>query len=135
MFPPRLPSFAQPFPLPHRFHLAHLGCHLSTSHHRAKVHHDFSLPVFIPAGFPTCFFGSVSLPPLSIPWRGGHIPWVAHLTLWFRVHMLSHFSLCNPMDSRPPDSSVHGISRQGLEWVAMPSSRGSSPPRDQTCVS
>ena len=39
-------------------------------------------------------------------------------------------------DHGPPDSSVHGIfpSRK-LEWVAMPSSRRSSPPRDRTQVS
>ena len=36
----------------------------------------------------------------------------------------------------PPGSSVHGILQARiLEWVAMPSSRGSSPPRDQTQVS
>ena len=30
---------------------------------------------------------------------------------------------------------VHGISQEGLlEGVAMPSSRGSSQPRDQTCI-
>ena len=35
-----------------------------------------------------------------------------------------------------PDSSVHGILYvRVLEWVAMPSSRGSSRPRDQTRVS
>ena len=32
--------------------------------------------------------------------------------------------------------SVHGVFQARiLEWVAMPSSRGSSPPRDQICVS
>ena len=48
----------------------------------------------------------------------------------------SCLSLCDPVDCSPPGSSVHGIS-QGriLEWVAFPSSRGSSPPRDQTQVS
>ena len=36
----------------------------------------------------------------------------------------------------PPGSSVHGILQaRTLEWVAMPSSRGSSPPKDQTSVS
>ena len=36
----------------------------------------------------------------------------------------------------PPGSSVHGISQARiLEWVTMLSSRGSSWPRDQTCVS
>ena len=40
------------------------------------------------------------------------------------------------MDCSPPDSSVHRILQAiVLEWVAMPSSRGSSRPRDWTCVS
>ena len=40
------------------------------------------------------------------------------------------------MDCSPPDSSVHGILQlRILEWVAMPSSRGSSQPRDWTLVS
>ena len=48
----------------------------------------------------------------------------------------SCLTLCDPMDSSLPGSSVYGI-LQGriLEWVAMPSSRGSSWPRNQTCVS
>ena len=41
----------------------------------------------------------------------------------------------DPMDCSPPGLSVYGILQAGiLEWVAMPSSRGSSGPRDQTCV-
>ena len=45
-------------------------------------------------------------------------------------------TLCDPMDCNPPGSSVHGILQARiLEWVARPSSRGSSQPRDQTCVS
>ena len=47
--------------------------------------------------------------------------------------------LCDPMDRGacgPPGSSVHGILQARiLEWVVMPSSRGSSKPRDQTQVS
>ena len=43
---------------------------------------------------------------------------------------------CNPMDCSPPGSSVHGtLQARTLEWVAMPSSRGSSRPRDRTCIS
>ena len=39
------------------------------------------------------------------------------------------------MDCSLPGSSVHGILQARiLEWVAMPSSRGSSQPRDQTQV-
>ena len=45
-------------------------------------------------------------------------------------------TLCSPMDSSPPLSSVHGISQAIiLEWVAISYSRGSSQPRDQTHVS
>ena len=45
-------------------------------------------------------------------------------------------TLCNPMDCSPPGSSVHGILQARiLEWVAMPSTRGSSQPRDWTQVS
>ena len=48
----------------------------------------------------------------------------------------SHLTLCDPTDCSPPGSSVHGILQARiLEWVAMPFSRGSSQPRDQTCVS
>ena len=45
-------------------------------------------------------------------------------------------NLCHPMDCNPPSSSVQGIIQARiLEWVAMPSSWGSSQPRDRTCVS
>ena len=44
--------------------------------------------------------------------------------------------LCNPMDCSPPGSSVHGILQARiLEWAAIPSSRGSSQPRDLSHVS
>ena len=40
-------------------------------------------------------------------------------------------TLLRPMDYRPPGSSVHGILQAGtLEWVAMPSSRRATRPRD-----
>ena len=55
------------------------------------------------------------------------------------VCLLSPFSrvwLCDPVDCSPPGSSAHGILQARiLEWVAMPFSRGSSQPRDQTRVS
>ena len=48
----------------------------------------------------------------------------------------SSLTLCNPMDGSLPGSSVHEILQARiLEWITMPSSRGSSQPRDQTCVS
>ena len=44
---------------------------------------------------------------------------------------------CNPMDCSLPGSSVHEIfqARIKLEWVAVSFSKGSSRPRDWTCVS
>ena len=49
------------------------------------------------------------------------------------VHAQLCLTLCNPLDCSPPGSSVHGILQARiLERVAMPSSRGSSPPRDPT---
>ena len=48
----------------------------------------------------------------------------------------SCLTLGNPMDYSPPGSSVHGILQERiLEWVAIPFSRGSFQPRDQTQVS
>ena len=48
----------------------------------------------------------------------------------------SWLTLHDPMDYRPLGSSVYGILQARiLEWLAMPSSRGSSPPRDGTQVS
>ena len=48
----------------------------------------------------------------------------------------SCLTLCNTMDCSPPGSSVCGIFQARiLEWVAIPFSKGSSQPRDWTCVS
>ena len=45
----------------------------------------------------------------------------------------SRLILCDPVNCSPPGSSVHGILQaRVLEWVAMPSSKGSSWPRDWT---
>ena len=45
-------------------------------------------------------------------------------------------TLCDPMDCSLPGSYVHGILQARiLEWVAVPFSRGSFQPRDQTQVS
>ena len=43
---------------------------------------------------------------------------------------------CNPMDYSPPGTSAHGIFQARiLEWGAISSSKVSSRPRDQTCIS
>ena len=45
-------------------------------------------------------------------------------------------ALCDPTACSLPGSSVYGVLQARiLEWVAMPFSRGSSWPRDRTCVS
>ena len=45
-------------------------------------------------------------------------------------------TLCDCMDCRLPGSCVHGIFHaRKLEWAAISYSRGSSWPRDRTCVS
>ena len=45
-------------------------------------------------------------------------------------------TLCDPMDCSSPGSSVHGILQARiLEWVAIPSSSGSSQPGDGTRLS
>ena len=45
-------------------------------------------------------------------------------------------TLCSPVECTLPGSFVHRtLQARVLEWVAVPSSRGSSQPRDQTYVS
>ena len=75
-----------------------------------------------------------------------HLSWIINFQKcgrhWIALNtacVLSHFSrvqLCSPMDCRLPGPSVHRILQARiLEWVVMPFSRGSSQPRDWTCVS
>ena len=54
---------------------------------------------------------------------------------WSEVAQLCQ-TLCDPMDSSLPGSTVHGIFQARiLEWAAISFSRGSSQPRDRTPVS
>ena len=56
------------------------------------------------------------------------------VSVWAHAQLCQ--TLCDPMDCGPPGSSVHGILQARiLEWVAISSSRGSSRPRFQTCIS
>ena len=79
------------------------------------------------------FIKNPSLPPVRVAdalktMRGW---WAVRGTVLSRVQLF-----CYPMDGSPPGCPVHGISQARiLEWVAVSSSRGSSPPRDQTGVS
>ena len=74
-----------------------------------------------------------------IPWHCGCQPLVFSLTVLsdsICVCAQSCLNLCDPMDCSPPGSSVPGdFQARTLEGVAIPDSRGSSQPRDWTCVS
>ena len=97
--------------------------------------------------------GPWSPPPAHTPWVGPGL-WLAvvntlpppprglrltALVFTLCVWMLVTHScptICKTMDCSPPGSSAHGILQARiLEWVAMPSSGGSSPLMDQTWVS
>ena len=62
---------------------------------------------------------------------------------WLYVYLIHNIviakvcpTLCDPVDCSPPGSSVRGLLQaRRQEWVALPSSRGSSWSRDRTCVS
>ena len=68
-------------------------------------------------------------------------PWMKEIRLEVVAislsQLLSHVQLfVTPLDCSPPGSFGHGVPQARiLEWVAMSSSRGSSPPRDRTQVS
>ena len=62
--------------------------------------------------------------------------WKNEVTMCCAKLLQSCLTVCNPMNCSPPGSSGHGILlARILEWVAMPSFRGSFQPRDWTCVS
>ena len=76
---------------------------------------------------------------------GGRLPWDLPIPNW-RLHIIlpcaclwdkslqSCLTRCDPMDCSPPGSSVQGILQASiLEWIARPTSMGSSRPRDWTC--
>ena len=88
----------------------------------------------------------------------GFLPHIIYILGWLNIYIYIHWyiciyiyictyavlclvallcpTLCDPLDCSPPGSSVHGILQARiLEWIAMPSSRGFSQPRDLTCVS
>ena len=67
----------------------------------------------------------------------GWFPMAVEFTVCMHAKSLQLcLTLCNPLDNNPPGSSVHVILQAKiLEWVAMPSSRGSSQPKDWACIS
>ena len=64
-------------------------------------------------------------------WLVAHYPVHVCVHDQFSLVTQSYPTLYDPMDSSPPDSSVHGILQARiLEWVAISSSRGFLQPRD-----
>ena len=58
------------------------------------------------------------------------------LLLLMFSHWIVSESFCDSMDYSPPGSRVHGIFQARiLEWIAVPSCKGASQPRNQTHVS
>ena len=75
---------------------------------------------------------------MLVPCLGSPHPRPADHLCWAVLCLVTRScpALCDPMDCSPLGSSVHGILQARiLEWVGMPSFRGSSQPRDQTQVS
>ena len=88
--------------------------------------------------------GGCRSPCLAQPWGANLFTLSLSPTIpqsWRCMHAKSLVcpTLCDPMDYNLPGFSVRGILQARIpEWVAMPSSKGSSPPRDQTrasCIS
>ena len=83
------------------------------------------------------WFSSLSMHQIHLQGTGPHV-----CSFWFsrfevRANLLQlYLTLWDPMDCGLTDSSIHGILQARiLQWVAIPFSMGSSPPRDQTQVS
>ena len=83
-------------------------------------------PPFFPMAHLNC---SPSQPNMGFPGPPASSNLLLQCPDWkWKCKLLTPVWLGNPMDCSPPGSSVHGILQSGiLEWVAMPSSRGSSP--------
>ena len=76
-------------------------------------------------------FLSIKQSDILLDTKPGGVPMNTSLSPFDRAQLFA-----TPTDCSPPGSSVHGIFRAGiLESVALIYSRGSSQPRDRTCVS
>ena len=83
---------------------------------------------------------SVDMPNVQLNMEEFPLKEIQSLSEWFlHIKVSAHQScltLCDPTNCSPPVSSVHEILQARiLEWVAIPFSRRSSRPRDQTEVS
>ena len=101
-------------------------CHSPREHHKPPPSSQLGRSVHQPQ--------SKMPEPASHPMqRGEKASWLQHPA---GAQSLSCVWLCNPMDCSPPGCSVcEFLQARILEWVATSASRGSSHPRDRTCVS
>ena len=101
----------------------------------AKAHSVCWLPcMLVSSSLPPSFLlpPPSSLPPFLSPLLPSFLPYENESA----SRSVASDSLGHPMDCSPPGSSVHGVHQARiLERVAVPFSRGSSPPRDQPQVS
>ena len=121
---------------------------LNHRHHRSRGAHtpiSVTLALLLPSRRPSssCHLEDLQLPltflcrttflsTLSWPVRGKDLKKSAGCAKALQSWQI----LCDPRGCSPPGSSVHGILQSRiLQWVAMPSSRGSSRVRDRTCIS
>ena len=107
---------------------------LSMGSHR--VGHDWSdLAAAIPTFLWFPFARNTFFHPLAFSWSVSlDLKWV--LCVCVCMCTQSCLTLCSPVDYSLSGSSVHGFSQARiLEWAAISFSRGSSQPRDRTCIS
>ena len=109
------------------------ACCTSFTSQPFNFYHCFLAPRALPPQGPLHLLFSLSgIPSLAIPFQ------IAFLkTLYSHVCVVTQscLTLCDPMDCSPPGSSMGIIQARILEWVAISSSKGSSPSRDQSRVS
>ena len=119
-------------PPPHSVFMAHL---LYPCIHKAMLECSRTPATYCLQGSHQCCF---SLPDLTVFAPINISKWKIRPSVGtcMRAHLFQPCpSLCDPMDYSLPGSSVCGILQARIrEWVAVPSSRGSSQPRDRTHV-
>ena len=104
--------------------------------------HPFAVPAGRPPLLGTKHLGLTNSQPGQTTASTSALPWTCprglcwQLIVYVRVCALNCFSRVQPFvtlwTESPPGSSVHGILQvRILEWVAIPSFRGSSRPRDR----
>ena len=102
-----------------------------------SIQHSANIRQRVEGGF-GCWFPDTLPAPMPFPFSSQFLPLFTQSRkfggLVCACSVISvMLTLCDPMNHSPPGSTVHGISQARLlELVAMPSSRGSSQPRDQT---